>query len=85
MVKTDDCRTRLIVKPDSSDTWFKKFTCAALQLNRSVLIRQTCEAVETSCSACEVVYSYEKKGPRVCSDPKFPYLHIDDQCYTYPE
>ena len=85
VIKTDDCRTRVIVKPDTSDTWFKKFTCATLKTNKGVLIRQICEAVETSGAACTVVYSYERKGPNLCNDPQYPYLHTDDLCYNYSQ
>lgn len=85
IIKTDDCRTRIIVKPDTSDTWFKKFTCIYQKTNKGVLIKQLCEAVETSGGACTVVYSYETKGPDVCSNAKNPYLHTDDLCYVYPQ
>jgi hypothetical protein len=45
-----------------------------------------CEAVETTnAGACDTVYFYEKQAPKVCTDPKFPYLGVDDMCHTDPQ
>jgi hypothetical protein len=84
-VNTDDCRARIPLKEDSSDTWFKQFTCSYRKTNSGKLISGTCEAVETSAGRCNTVYFYEKKVPKVCTDPKFPYLGVDDLCYTFPQ
>jgi hypothetical protein len=85
VINTDDCRARIVVKEDSSDTWFKKFTCTYRKTNKGTLISGVCQAVETTGGKCETVYFYDKVVPKVCTDPKYPNLGVDDMCYTLPQ
>ena len=84
-IKTDDCRTRVVLKEGSTDTWFKKFTCSYRKTAKGTLMSGYCEAVDTSAGVCDTVYFYEKKAPNVCTNPTYPYLGVDDQCYTQPQ
>jgi hypothetical protein len=85
-IKTDDYRTRIVVKEGSHGTWFKTFTCTYRKTNKGTLMSGYCEAVETTnAGACDTVYFYEKQAPKVCTDPKFPYLGVDDMCHTDPQ
>ncbi len=44
-----------------------------------------CESVTTSGGVCDTVYYYLKEGAKICNDPKYPHLGIDDLCYTTPQ
>jgi hypothetical protein len=83
VMKTDDCRTRIVVKEGTSATWFKKFTCVYRRTKSNKLMSGYCEAVDTnSAGACNTVYFYIKQVPPICTDPKFPYFGEDDLCHT---
>jgi hypothetical protein len=84
-IKTDDCRTKITLTEDSPSTWFKQFTCTYHKTKTAKLISGYCEAVETTAGACDTVYFYDKKAPKLCTDPKFPYLGYDDMCHTDPQ
>ena len=84
-VKTDDCRSTVMLKASSPETWFKKFTCVYRRTKRGVLISGVCVSVDTDGAVCKTVYEYEREGPKVCTDPKFPYLREDDMCYEGPQ
>jgi hypothetical protein len=84
-IKTEDCRARVLIKADSPTTWFKQFTCMYRKSQKGTLISGLCEAVETSGAVCETVYYYEKPVPHLCNDPKYPYLGMDELCYSTPQ
>ena len=80
-IRTDDRRIRITLEDGSKETWFKNFTCSYRRTNKGTILAGQCEAVETNSGACETVYSYSKKAPKVCTDPKVPYLGYDDLCH----
>ena len=85
-VKTDDCRMRIPLEEGSADTWFKKFMCEYSETKSGKVMRGFCQAVDlASDGVCNTVYFYDKKAPKVCTDPKFPYLGYDDLCHTEPQ
>jgi hypothetical protein len=84
-IKTDDCRARITLKENSSDTWFKKFTCSYRKTTKGIVMSGYCEAVDISAGVCDTVYFYVKSPPNVCTDPSFPYLGTDDKCYAQPQ
>lgn len=84
IVNTADCRTRVLVK-ESDKPAFKKFTCTYRRTQSGLIISGVCEAVDISGGTCETVYTYTKKVPDLCTDPKFPYAGIDDKCYNNPQ
>jgi hypothetical protein len=85
-IQTDDCRARILIKENSCETWFKKFTCTYQRTKGGKLISGTCEAVDTDAAGkCETVYFYEKKNPLSCTSPLEPYLGDDDLCHDTPQ
>jgi hypothetical protein len=42
-------------------------------------------AVETDGAVCKKVYIYVKKSEFTCSDPKFPYVGVDEMCHSDPQ
>jgi hypothetical protein len=56
-IRTDDCRTRIELKEQSADTWFKKFTCSYRKTNSGAVMDGYCEAVDTtSAGSCDAIY-----------------------------
>jgi hypothetical protein len=83
--RTNDCRNSVSVKEGSYVTWFKKFTCSYVKSKSGKIIGGTCVSVETDGAVCNTVYSYDKKSDLHCTDPKFPYVGIDEICHTEPQ
>jgi hypothetical protein len=81
-VKYEDCRNKITVQEDSSDTWFKKFTCSYAKTQSGKIMSGVCVHVETEGPVCQTAYIYYKKPQIVCSDPKFPNAGYDDLCHS---
>lgn len=62
VVRTSDCRNRILIKEDSSETWFKKFTCEYTRADSGKISGGTCAYVETNGPVCNAAYVYEKKA-----------------------
>ena len=80
-----DCRSVISVKEGSYDTWFKTFTCSYVRSKSGKLIGGRCVAVETDGPVCKKVYGYEKRSELTCSDPKLPYIGVDEMCHSDPQ
>ena len=86
-VKYDDCRQTINLKADTLQKYYKKFTCSYSNTLSGKIMGGTCVHVDTSGglfsneSTCETAYVYEK-DPEVTCSKEYPYLGIDDKCYT---
>jgi hypothetical protein len=59
--KYEDCRNKITIKQDSTDTWFKKFTCSYAKNETGKIIGGVCVHVETEGSVCQAAYIYYKQ------------------------
>ena len=88
VVKFDDCRQMVTLKPDTLQKYFKSFTCMYRRTESERIMSGECVHVDTagtlfsSSNECDIAYIYEKEQEGSCTDPKYPYLGYDDMCHT---
>jgi hypothetical protein len=81
-VKWSDCREKIFVSEDSIESLTKRFTCSYWKTNGGKLLGGQCVNIETEENgSCRKAYIYNKSADKVCNDPKYPRLHVDDLCY----
>lgn len=90
VVKYDDCRHVIDLKPNTFQKRFHTFTCEYRKSQSGKVISAKCVRVESdgtlfsathSCNAAYVYYRWKHDGcPKVD-----PYLGYDDKCYPDPQ
>ena len=90
-VKYDDCRQVIQLQPNDWHTYFGTFTgitektkAGKVMSGEFVRIKNDNSFLGSS-HTCATAYVYEKKQEGNCTDPVYPYLGYDDQCYTTPQ
>jgi hypothetical protein len=59
--KYEDCRNKIMVKQDSTEKLFKKFTCSYAKNENGKIISGVCVHVETEGAVCQTAYIYYKQ------------------------
>jgi hypothetical protein len=87
VVKYDDCRETITLKPDNFQKYYMKFTCNYTKSNSGKIMSGECVHIDTNDSffsvgsSCVRAYVYQKEPEIKCSDTANGYLGNDDKCY----
>ncbi len=94
IVQYDDCRQVITIRNDSWQKYFKQFTCTYRKTKSGAIMNGWCVHTENdgflfgSGHTCATAYVYEYKQQTDkggCTNPKYPYLGYDDNCFASPQ
>lgn len=96
VVKYDDCRQIVQLKSDTTQKYYKKFTCSYSKTQSGKIMSGECVNISNdnsllgNKSTCATAYVYEKEQDPVCKNNikggiLYPYLGYNDNCFTEPQ
>lgn len=87
VVKYDDCRQIVQLKSDTTQKYYKKFTCEYIKSNDGkIILGGTCVHIDTdsslltSNSSCKTAFVYQKEPDIKCPDTVNGFLDVNGKC-----
>lgn len=83
-VSYEDCREKIPMTEQTASfkKMYQSFTCEYDKTEKGRIRGGTCVHIEYEKNqGCKAAYIYKKLQDKVCTDPKFPQLGVDDRCY----